>query len=94
LADPSIDLVTVATPNDTHRPIALAAMKAGKHVICEKPMAGSLEECDQMIKAADENGKILSIVTQNRYKTPHMKVKKLMDTGAIGTELFDSINSI
>ena len=76
-----------------HAPIAIKALRAGKHVICEKPMAGSLEECDQMIKAADENGKLLSIVAQNRYKTPHMKTKQLLDAGAIGPVLFATINS-
>ena len=57
-------------------------------------MAGSLEECDQMIRAAQENGRLLSVVAQNRYKTPNQKVKKLLEEGAIGPVLFGTINSL
>ena len=93
LSDDRIDAVSICLPPSLHAPTAIDCLNGGKHVICEKPMAGSLEECDQMIKAADENGKLLSIVTQNRYKTPHMKTKQLLDAGAIGPVLFASINS-
>ena len=82
LSDDCIDAVSICLPPSLHAPTAVDCLKGGKHVICEKPMAGSLEECDQMIRAAEENGKILSIVTQNRYKTPHMKTKWLLDAGA------------
>lgn len=93
LSDDRIDAVSICLPPSLHAPTAVDCLNGGKHVICEKPMAGSLEECDQMIRAAEENGKILSIVTQNRYKTPHMKTKWLLDAGAIGPVLFASINS-
>lgn len=88
-----IDAVSICLPPSLHAPTAVDCLKGGVHVICEKPMAGSLEECDQMIRAADESGKLLSIVTQNRYKTPHMKTKQLLEAGAIGPVLFASINS-
>ena len=93
LEDPRIDAVSICLPPSLHADTAVACLKAGKHVICEKPMAGSLAECDQMIRAADESGKLLSVVTQNRYKTPHMKTKQLLDAGAIGPVLFATINS-
>jgi len=93
LTDERIDAVSICLPPSLHASTAVDCLKGGKHVICEKPMAGSLEECDQMIKAAEDNGKLLSIVTQNRYKTPHMKTKQLLDAGAIGPVLFASINS-
>lgn len=93
LADEGIDAVSICLPPSLHAPTAVDCLNGGKHVICEKPMAGSLEECDQMIRASDANGKLLSIVTQNRYKTPHMKTKQLLDAGAIGPVLFATINS-
>lgn len=93
LANDQIDAVSICLPPSMHAPTAIDCLNGGKHVICEKPMAGSLEECDQMIKAADENGKTLSIMAQNRFKTPHMKTKQLLDEGAIGPVLFATINS-
>ena len=93
LSDERIDAVSICLPPSLHATTAVDCLNSGKHVICEKPMAGSLEECDQMIKAADDNGKILSIITQNRYKTPHMKTKQILESGIIGPVLFASINS-
>lgn len=93
LDDDRIDAVSICLPPSLHASTAVDCLNGGKHVICEKPMAGSLEECDQMIKAAEDNGRLLSIVTQNRYKTPHMKTKQLLDAGAIGPVLFATINS-
>ena len=52
IADPKIDLVIIATPNDSHKSLAIAAMAAGKHVICEKPVAMSSEELAQMTEAS------------------------------------------
>ena len=59
LADPQIDLVTIATPNDVHKEIALAALKAGKNVICEKPVAMNSAELDEMIAASEKYGKLM-----------------------------------
>lgn len=89
-----IDAVSICLPPSAHAQTAVESLNAGKHVICEKPMAGSLEECDQMIRAAQENGRLLSVVAQNRYKTPNQKVKKLLEEGAIGPVLFGTINSL
>ena len=65
LADPRIDLVTVATPNDVHKEIVIAALAAGKNVICEKPVAMNSAELDEMIAAANKYGKLFT-VHQNR----------------------------
>ena len=92
LAREDIDAVSVCLPPSAHSDTAVAASNAGKHVICEKPMAGSLEECDAMIEAARTNGRLLGVVAQNRYKTPNQKVKRLLDEGAIGAVRFVTIS--
>ncbi|GMA58937.1 hypothetical protein GCM10025858_34400 [Alicyclobacillus sacchari] len=70
LNNPDIDLVSICTPPSTHAEIAIDFLKAGKHVLVEKPMAASLAECDAMIAAANESGRILSVIAQNRFRTP------------------------
>lgn len=89
-----IDAVSICLPPSMHAPMSVDSLRAGKHVICEKPMAGSLEECDEMIAAARESGKLLCIVAQNRFKSPHMKLKRLLDEGAIGRVQFATVNSL
>ena len=63
-----LDAVYVLTPNNAHAPVAIAAMKAGKHVMCEKPMAKTYAEAKEMVQTAKETGKILTIGYQNRYR--------------------------
>lgn len=84
LADKDINLVLVATPNDVHRELCVAAMNAGKNVICEKPVAMNEVEVDEMIAAANKN-KVLFTVHQNRrWDTDFRVVKKIFDEGMIG----------
>jgi predicted dehydrogenase len=73
-ARPDIDAVSICLPPDVHAGIAVKALRAGKHVLVEKPMASSLDECDEMIRASEESGKILAPVAQNRFKTPAMTI--------------------
>lgn len=94
LEQDNIDAVSICLPPSMHADATIDALNAGKHVICEKPMAGSLEECDNMIKAANKNNKLLSVVAQNRYKTPNQKVKRLLEEGVIGRVLFATVNSL
>lgn len=82
-----IDAVVVATPDTLHEEQAVAAMKAGKHVLCEKPMALSLEECKRMIQASKDTGKKLMIGQVVRYTPGAVLAKKLIEDGEIG-ELF------
>ena len=89
----SIDAVSVCLPPGEHAKAAVAALDHGRHVIVEKPMACSLEECDQMIDAARRNNRILASVAQNRYKIPMMKIKKLLDSGELGRVLQANISS-
>ena len=79
-----IDLVDCCCPPYRHADISINALRAGKHVICEKPMAISLEECDAMIHARDESGKKLSIISQNRFSRPIRDLKALLDSGIAG----------
>lgn len=84
LADPEIDAVSVCTPNKAHSEIAIAALKAGKHVLCEKPAARTYAEALQMQKAQHETGKILNIGVVNRFNTNVNKLKDLIDNGELG----------
>ncbi len=79
-----VDLVSICTPPYTHETLATELLEAGTHVIVEKPMASSLEECDRMIEAQRRTGKRLSVVAQNRFKTPMMKLKAVLDSGLMG----------
>lgn len=87
LADPEIEAVSVCVANHAHAEIAIAALKAGKHVLCEKPMAVTLEECEAMVKAAEETGKYLMIGQNQRLAKAHSKAKELIEQGAIGKVL-------
>ena len=79
-----IDLVDVCTPPYVHASISINALRSGKHVVCEKPMAASLEECDAMLRARDESGCKLSIIAQNRFRKPIRDLKQLLDSGLAG----------
>ncbi|MBR4702665.1 MAG: Gfo/Idh/MocA family oxidoreductase [Oscillospiraceae bacterium] len=79
-----IDLVDVCTPPFVHAQASIAALRSGKNVVCEKPMAASLEECDAMLRARDESGKMLSIIAQNRFRKPIRDLKALLDSGLAG----------
>ncbi|MBE5800777.1 MAG: Gfo/Idh/MocA family oxidoreductase [Clostridiales bacterium] len=79
-----IDLVDVCTPPYVHASISINCLRSGKNVVCEKPMAASLEECDAMIRARDESGKKLSIIAQNRFRQPIANLKALLDSGIAG----------
>lgn len=84
LNDPAIDAVSVCTVNTTHAEIAAAALHAGKHVLCEKPMASTLEECESMVAAARETGRLLLIGHNQELTRAHMLAKQLLEEGAIG----------
>jgi len=84
LADPEVEAVSVCTSNKTHSDISIAALKAGKHVLCEKPAARTYEEALAMQKAQHETGKILNIGVVNRFNTNVNKLKELIDQGELG----------
>jgi UDP-N-acetyl-2-amino-2-deoxyglucuronate dehydrogenase len=83
-AKPDLDVVSVCTPNGLHAEHSIQALKAGKHVLCEKPMALSVKDCSEMIHAAERANRRLFIVKQNRFNPPVMAVKELIDQGKLG----------
>jgi len=91
--NPDIDLVSICTPPFCHAELAIACLNAGKHVIVEKPMAASLEECDAMIAAARKNKKILSVIAQNRFRDPIANLKTVLDSGMIGKVVHAQVDS-
>lgn len=94
LDNDDIDLVSICTPPYTHAEIAIDFLKSGKDVILEKPMASSLEECDAILKAAHSNKRLLSVIAQNRFRTPIMNLKKILEQGLIGQVLHAQIDSL
>jgi len=84
LADPEIEMVTIATPNDVHEEIAVAALEAGKNVLSEKPVTLSLESLERMIAASKKAGKIFSVHQNRRFDVDYLAMRQLRDSGEIG----------
>ena len=84
LADPDIEVVHVLTPNREHAQITVDALYAGKHVMCEKPMAKTAEDAKRMYEAARATGKKLTIGYQHRHKPQSVYAKQYIDSGALG----------
>ncbi|UCD55957.1 MAG: Gfo/Idh/MocA family oxidoreductase [Candidatus Hydrogenedentota bacterium] len=79
-----IDAVIISTPNHTHKQMAIDAFAAGKHVFCEKPLANTLEDCDEIITAAERSGKFLQVGLVYRYSSLYRKMRQLIRDGEIG----------
>ncbi len=84
LADERIELVTIATPNDVHKEIAIDALRAGKNVICEKPVAMNSEELEEMIAVAEETGKLFTVHQNRRWDEDYLTAKRIIDENALG----------
>jgi predicted dehydrogenase len=84
IEDPEVHAVSVATPDFAHVEIAAAAARAGKHVLCEKPMATTIEGCEEIIEAAKASGVILMVDFHNRFSPPIALAKQAVDNGEIG----------
>jgi len=83
-SEPKLDVVSICTPNYLHAEHAIKSLKAGKHVLCEKPMALSVRDCENMIYAAEQAHRRLFIVKQNRYNPPIIELKKVIDEKRLG----------
>ncbi|MBR3750504.1 MAG: Gfo/Idh/MocA family oxidoreductase [Clostridia bacterium] len=94
LKDASIDTVHVCTPNRSHSFISIDAMEAGKHVICEKPMAKTYADAKAMYECSLRTGKILTIGYQNRYRKDSMFIKKLCKDGELGDVYYAKAHAI
>ncbi len=88
LARDDIDVIHVCTPNSTHAEISIAALKSGKHVMCEKPMAKTAAEAKAMLDASHETGKKLTIGYQNRFREDSLFMKSLCESGDLGEIYF------
>lgn len=89
-----LDAVYVLTPNKSHAMISIAAMRAGKHVMCEKPMAKTYEEAKEMVKVSKETGKILNIGYQNRYRADSSYLKRACENGDLGDIYYAKAHAI
>lgn len=87
IADPEIEAVSVCVANAFHASTAIKALQAGKHVLCEKPMAVTLEDCEAMIAAAKAAGKRLMIGQNQRLAPTHVKAKQILESGQMGKVL-------
>ena len=84
IADREVDIVVLATPSHLHCEQTLQAIAAGKDVICEKPMASSIEEADRMIQAAHRGGRLLTVFQNNRYMPSFQQVRQVIASGVLG----------
>jgi UDP-N-acetyl-2-amino-2-deoxyglucuronate dehydrogenase len=91
LGQKDLDAVSVLTPSGMHPAHAIAAAKAGKHVIVEKPMALRLEDADTMIRACDAAGVKLFVVKQNRFNVPVVKAREALDAGRFGRLILGTV---
>lgn len=84
LNDPDVQAVMVGSETSRHAELCVAAAQAGKHILCQKPMALSLEDCDRMIEAADKAGIMLAVAYQMRHDPANIKMKEIIDSGELG----------
>lgn len=87
LEDTAIDIVLVSTPNDLHKPIAIEAMKAGKHVVCEKPVTLSSSDLEEMIQVSKETNRFLTVHQNRRWDEDFLTVKHILQKEMLG-EIF------
>src|SRR5260221_2902848 len=84
LKDPQVELISVTAPNRLHAQIRIDAAKAGKHVVCEKPLCITLEEADAMIDACKRAGVLLLYAEGLFFAPKYLKAKQMADEGAFG----------
>mgnify|MGYP001032773092 CR=1 FL=1 len=84
IRDPEVQAISVCVPNNMHAPISIDAMRAGKHVLCEKPAARTYDEALQMQKAQHETGMTLNIGVVNRFNDSVNRIKAIIDQGRLG----------
>jgi predicted dehydrogenase len=94
LQDPSIDVVHICTPNDSHADISVAALEAGKHVNCEKPMAKTAADARRMYEASLKADKLLTISYQNRFRPDVLYLKQVVDDGELGEIYFAKAHAL
>ena len=88
LADPNIDAVHICVPSGLHAALGVQALKAGKHVVVEKPMDITLEACDALLAAQADSGKRLAVISQHRFDKASVEVKAALDAGLLGPMVY------
>ena len=88
LADPDLDAIVIMTPEHLHRDMAIAALEAGKHVYCEKPLSHTIEEGFEILSAVEKSGKLFQVGTQRRSSKLYKKAKEIYDSGALGKVVY------
>ena len=83
-ADPDVDLVVIASPNDTHAPLAIAALAQGKHVVVDKPFTVTLREANEVIAAAERADRLVSVFQNRRWDADFLTVRRLVENGTLG----------
>jgi predicted dehydrogenase len=94
LARADVNAVAICTPHDLHAPMTIDAARAGKHVLCEKPMARTVAECDAMIAACERAGVTLGVLFQMRFDPLARKLKALIDDGKLGRLIWTTTNAL
>ena len=94
MKDEAIDVVHVCTPNNSHCPVTVAAFNAGKHVLCEKPMAATTEDAQKMMDAWKKSGKKFTIGYQNRFRTDARALKRACEEGKLGEIYFAKAHAV
>ncbi|MGW0229361.1 Gfo/Idh/MocA family protein [Actinopolymorpha singaporensis] len=82
--DAGVDVISVCTPPDTHAELAVAAIKSGAHVLCEKPLAGTLEDARRIVAAAHTTQAVVCVGHVSRFEPDHQRAKELVDEGRLG----------
>lgn len=88
LSDPSVHAVSVATPDHAHRAVAVAAARAGKHLLVEKPLATTVEDAEAIVAAAEEAGVLLMVDFHNRLNPPMVAARQAIERGEVGTPAY------
>lgn len=94
LEDPEIDVVHVCTPNVSHCPITVDSFAAGKHVLCEKPMAATTEDAEKMLEAWKKSGKKFTVGYQNRFRNDSQALKRACEEGKLGEIYFAKAHAV
>jgi UDP-N-acetyl-2-amino-2-deoxyglucuronate dehydrogenase len=90
--EPSVDVISICSPNGLHAEHTIKGLRAGKHVVCEKPMALRAADCRRMIEESERNAKKLFVVKQNRFNPPIAALKKAVDEGRLGNIVSVQLN--
>lgn len=94
VADPNVDAVAICTPSGSHHPITLAAAKAGKHVICEKPIDIEVSRAREMVAVCKEHNVCFSVIMQHRFDEPMLELRRAIRDGLLGDLLWGTSRTI